>query len=1127
MIDRATSLELFIGRETELDRSGAAYQRGLAKRGGGFYLVSGPAGIGKTWFCQKFLERLSGQECFPLVLKHRFTGGEDLAAVCAGLLRQAVYQRPKDDLAGMLSPFQRSVLGAFLPDVVASPPGPAVTADVSAAAAAWRRWLGEIAGGEDFGLLLWVDDAQLADPPVWDWLAALSRQALAESLPLTVLVCLRLGADAADPGKAGVLAASLREEASFARSEFQCVDLALQPLDGRDLGRLLDRLFGAGFADGQPECARWLQARSGGNPFFAHLLIQAMVGDGSVRRDAGGGWRYVPPSQREQPASIDELVARRVMAALSEPALVGPVRLAVALGDAFPFDDWQQLTALPRADAIDTLLTLQRIGILSDFLIGNEHRVQFAHPLLLEAFRAILPDDEQHDDHQVAAAHYLATGRPIPALDHLIAAGGDAAALGPVVRCAVPEAFAQGSLLAVLAWAESITGIPPQDRAVLLLHAQRAAQIMGRARESLSFFERLAELREHLTPAQEVASRSSASRVLAAADPDRGLAVLDEGLQRCETGAVPAPQHRRELLLHKFYLLEETRRYQEAVAMVDGLLALDPGDGSFAFRVNNTLGMVFLRQGRWDDADRLYRDEVIPAARRAGEMSLGQALENHGAVLTRLCRFAEAEREFDQALEIAERYLQAANIGSVLNARGNIAMRQGRFDQALADKERAAAIAYTLDNRVLLASCLNDIAGIKMEMGRPDGVLELLHRSLRWKESLGNRAGSATTGTNIAICHLRGIGTPVDHAQALEWALRANAALRELDYTANMVDNLATISQAYLGLKQHDQALAYAEQAMDAAGRQATPYNRATALAQKGTVLHALGAAGAGGLLREAAGLFGSIDNRHEQANALSLLAEHLTARGEAGPAREVLQTVRGIYQEMGLDKALAALARRFPGLGGLEPQAVAIAGGGGPADILRIQTLGPFRIWPAGADQPLADRQWGSQLGRQIMAYLLTEGYGGRVGISREKLLREFWGRDSAGGSLRVLLHRLRRNLRCPDAVVYADDGYSFNWELAGVRFDREQMDEHHRKGIALAAEGRREEAREELERAEALFHGDYLDGFDEPWAARARRTLRATRRAILGKLIELCAALERPDAVAFYRNTLAKMKP
>ncbi|MCU0606598.1 MAG: tetratricopeptide repeat protein [Candidatus Edwardsbacteria bacterium] len=1120
-----SGLEHFCGRERELGQLVDAW-RAAPRPHGGICLVSGPPGIGKTSFCYKLLEELPRAGIFPLALKYRLTGVEDVDQVSASLLSQAVLQRPNDNLGEGLSPLQQTVLSMHLPGAGAAVP--AGETDQRTVAAVWRQCLLNIGRREDFGAVVYIDDLHLASGQLWEHLAELCRRALVEQVPLWVWAGLRRTDETADAIRlADDLMASLREQAGFSPGPpYGVFDLRLQSLTERETGQVLDRYFGGGFSAGFPDCGRWLWERSAGNPFYLELLIRACVGQGLVARNDDGAWTYRSGRSGTELGAIDDLIARRVMEGLAEPALARPLRMAVALGDSFLFDDWQRLIGQPRADAIDILLALQRRGILTDFLAGDEHRVQFAHPLLLEAFRGLLPQDEQCSSHADVAAFFGSTDRTVQATDHLIVARAPLTALAPVLRRSLPAAFAQKQPVRILEWTEKIGGLERPDQALLHLYAMKSASSLGKLNEAVRFYDLLDAVREALTPDQDCESRTIASRALAATDPDRAMAVIEEGLALAGADDRGRDKVRKELWLHKYYLLHDMRQYREAIDLSRELLALGAADEEFAFKVNNTLGLIYFYQGRWEEADRLFRDTVVPYARRCPEGVLGQVLENWGAVLARLCRFSEAERQFDQALSIAERHLQAANIASVLNSRGSVSMRQGRYDKALADKERAAAIAYTLDNQVLLASCLNDIAGIKMELGRPDGVLELLHRSLRWKESLGNRVGCATTGTNIAMCHLRGIGTPVDYAQALEWGLRSNAILTELNYTVNLVDNLAAISQAHLGLNQLQSALEYAEQALAAAERQPTPYNRATALAQKGTVLRALGSPGAGEVLSRAAELFGGIDNRHEQANALLQLAEHLLAEGREEAARNALLAVRGIYRELKLDKALAALADRFPGIIGADTPGVAAPRAAGPGCGLRIQTLGPFRVWPAGADRPLSDTQWGSQLGRKIMAYLLTEGYAGRGGIPRDKLLHEFWGRGTAGGSLRVILHRLRRSVSCPDAILFDGDGYRFNWDLSGIRFDREQLDALHRKGMALATEGRREEAREELERAEALFHGDYLEGFDEPWAIRTRRTLRSSRRAILGKLVELCTELERPDAAAFYRDILSKVR-
>lgn len=1127
--DVQTSPEYFCGRERELCRIVDYHRSGIKHRSGGVCLVSGPPGIGKTSFCHKLLEELPRAGLFPLVLKYYLSGSEDSDRVCASLLRQAEHQRPNDDPFEGLSPYQRTVLSAHLPGVVVGGADfPRGEVNPRATAAVWRQCLLDVGRREDFGLVVYIDDLHLAPESLWEFLSGVCRQALVDRVPLWVWAGFRrTGATADAARRADDLMTPLREEAEFTKSlPFTVSDLRLQALTEHETGQVLDRYFGGGFAASYSECAQCLQERSSGNPFYLGLLIRACVRQGLVERDGSGAWTYRADRSGTDLGAIDDLLARRVMEALAEPALARPLRLAVALGDVFLFDDWMRSLNLARTEAVELLLSLQRRGVLADFMIGAEHRVQFAHPLLLEAFRSVLPPAEQRSSHALAAEHFSGSDRPVQATDHLIAAGAPAEAIARTLRDSMPAAFSQNRLSRILAWAEKIDGLAPADQAQLYFYALKSARLMGKVGEAIGYYEKLARYRDSLTAGQDIEARASVSSALFAVEPKRAMEVLEEGLAAHVIGGPAGNAGRETLILHKYFLLADMHLYQQAIALGEDLLALDPENDDLVFRVQNTMGGIFLRQGRWDEADRLLRDLVLPLARRRSEDELCKAMEVHGSVLVRLCRFAEAEDLFTQELDIAEKHARIASVASALNSRGNIYLRQGRYKKALADKERAARIAFTTGNQEQLASCLNDIAGIKMEMGEQAGVIELFQRSLRLKESQGNRAGCATTGTNIAMCYLRGTGTAVDPRRALEWALRANGILRELNYTVNLVDNLATISQAYLALGERSQALDYAGQALAAADRQPTPYNRATALAQKGAVLCALGSPGAEGVLRESAALFGDVGNRHEQAGVLLRLAEQCMALGKTGPAREALLTVRDIYLELKLDPALARLIDRYPDLlgNGARPAPAASAAN---LSGLRIQVLGPFRIWPAGANRPLADKQWGSRLGRRIMAYLLTTGFSARGGIDRDKLLDIFWNDAGAGGSLRVILHRLRKSLNYRDAVLFEGGKYSFNWRLADVRFDREQMETLYKNGLALAGRANHLESWEQLERAEALFGGEYLEDINEPWAMKTRKALRTTRRTILKKLIELSTILERPEAASFYQNKLTSTCP
>ena len=1114
----ATSLAYFCGREREIQQTLEQYRRCVEARNGGFFLVMGPAGIGKTWFCHKLLETISRGGLFPLVLRHRFTGDEELDQLCAGLARQAAHQRPNDDLFDRLGQYARAVLSPHLPELIAVDTG---IGDRCDSGVFWRRWFAETAVAEEHGVLLEWDDIQQASPQVWGWMSELCRTALTERLPLTIVAGLRRSAETSSACRqADDLVQALREERLFLKADdHRAEPIPLPPLTPPEVGQLLDKIFGTGFTDSFPDFLQWLMAKAGGNPFFTGLLVQSSVASEMVVRDPAGNWSYRPlPSSSAN--SIDDLVARRIMDALSEPTLARPLRMAVALGDGFRFDDWQRMLGRTQPEAIELLLALERRNILDDYILGGVHRVQFAHPLLLEAFRSLLPQDEQRACHTAAAELFLSERLYVQAFDQLIAARTTADKLAPLLPAAVEWARAHQQWMRLMQWADAVTGLAPGDRAILLLAALESANLVGRSNDALRLYERMEEVRPALSFEQAMRLAVEAVKAVKHSDPRRALAVLEAALEQCPPEEPGCWDHRKNLLFNKLNLLEETHEYRQALELSRELLGYGPDDPAWTVKICNTVGMIHLRQGDWERADRLFRDEVIPNARRYSEPDLAQSLCNRGAVLVRLCRFAEAQRLFDQALAIADKYMLVAITSRILNSRGNAHLRQGRYRKALSDKERAARIAFATGDRDQLSHCLNDIAGIRMEMGDNEGVIELFRRSLKIKEELGNRAGAATTMNNIAECHLRGIGTPVDCRQALDWALQANAILRELNYSANLVDNLTAISGAHLGLGARGPALEYADQALAAAERQPTPYTKATALAQKAAVLCAIGSDQAEEPMRTAAELFHDMGNRHAQARVLRQLADFLVARGQGFRAREILLSVRGIYLDLKLDRELAGLVDRYPELLGSArpsgPEAAARTAG------LRISVLGPFRVIPAGADQPIADRRWGSKLGRLLLAYLLTVDFTVRQGVERERLLADLWGGAGGGASMRVLLHRLRRSLNRKDAVLFAGGRYSFNWRMPDTWIDREQMEARYKRGLSLAEEGNDEEAWDHLEQAEALFAGEYLEGIDLPWAVKARKSLRTVHSSLLERLAQLSEKLDRSQTATFYRNKM-----
>jgi DNA-binding SARP family transcriptional activator len=180
---------------------------------------------------------------------------------------------------------------------------------------------------------------------------------------------------------------------------------------------------------------------------------------------------------------------------------------------------------------------------------------------------------------------------------------------------------------------------------------------------------------------------------------------------------------------------------------------------------------------------------------------------------------------------------------------------------------------------------------------------------------------------------------------------------------------------------------------------------------------------------------------------------------------------------------------------------------GGTPAPCLRIQTFGELRVWVPGSTVPLGERQWGSRIGKRLFAFLLTVDHHQRIGVERHVLDDGFWPSHPPGGSLHVILHRLRTALGDPGIIVYRAGRYGINWDLPGLTVDLLEFRAQIRAGVDAEQRGDAAGAWRHFASATEAYQGQYLEDFSEPWARQARREASDAHQGVLQRMTELAA--------------------
>jgi DNA-binding SARP family transcriptional activator len=191
----------------------------------------------------------------------------------------------------------------------------------------------------------------------------------------------------------------------------------------------------------------------------------------------------------------------------------------------------------------------------------------------------------------------------------------------------------------------------------------------------------------------------------------------------------------------------------------------------------------------------------------------------------------------------------------------------------------------------------------------------------------------------------------------------------------------------------------------------------------------------------------------------------------------------------------------------------------------LRISALGAFRV--EGSEGSLTG-DWLSQRPGELLRFLVCERH--RI-VPADVIGEAIWPHagTAAPNTVRHFVHALRYRLEpglsdpgCRSTVVCRRGGYGLDPDR--VWFDVDEFERQAVAGAVTLNAGRRRAASEHLERAIALYRGDFMA--DEPyaeWALRERDRLRAVASEVLRGLIQLATG---PDTVR-YLEQLAELEP
>ena len=180
-----------------------------------------------------------------------------------------------------------------------------------------------------------------------------------------------------------------------------------------------------------------------------------------------------------------------------------------------------------------------------------------------------------------------------------------------------------------------------------------------------------------------------------------------------------------------------------------------------------------------------------------------------------LCTKAKeiAERNLAQGPPPALEKKYLSSLASALNNIGYIYNSQGDIPKALEFLHKSLKIKEEIGEKAGIANCLNNIGYIYNSQGDIPKALEFLHKSLKIKEEIGEKSGIANSLNNIGVIY----DDQGDIPKALEFFLKSLKIREEMGEKSGIANSLNNIGEIELKQGRATNALNYGMRGLEMA----------------------------------------------------------------------------------------------------------------------------------------------------------------------------------------------------------------------------------------------------------------------------------------------------------------------
>jgi predicted ATPase/DNA-binding SARP family transcriptional activator len=1110
----------FVGRQNELRFLVGCFDSVLQNQGG-FVLIEGETGIGKTRLVEQFLAKVRSQGA--MVIRGQGYHKEiSPYRLFSEMLRDYFSSINYDtrQLAPLLDNLTVALMEKIVPELAEYIPfdiSRIRTPSMSPREEKQRFYdmllLFFTKLSHRYPLVLDIEDLHWLEPDTLELLRYLISNF--RKSPILVVATSR-GAEAGSSGQTWV--ANLEDQRLVRR-------MRLPSLNAEEVRTLVEDFFDQKLGQGS---LQWFLDYSAGNPLFVNETLKAGTEHGAFFFDEIESLWEIKPEYRErmvEPPTLQSVIDRRLK------GLDGSSRnlLSIAAVAAEKFDpsDLNKLTNLPATQVAATLGDLVDRGLLTKMdrrEPGEEYR--FTHHIVrhyvyqnldpgfkeeYHARWAAMLEKEKDKAQQLQVAEVLGY--------HFSRGKKDRNSVGKSVKYLMEagrkmrEQYCEGQ-------AEQ--------------YYLQAQEILNRLSPSRQKYLRQIGLQQCLGEVQGRMGRSNSA-----------IQSYLEALRLGDHKKLLDNVERAELYRKIGYVYHSISDYSQAVAFYQKAmreLKRKAGDRERMeyITICNLLGLTHAMKGEYSECT-AWSQKAIRLARKREHLSLlEKSYNNLGWVAYSQGKYEEAIGHFNRCLEIQDKVQDKSRLSALKVNLGVIYLNLGQYDKAEDYYLAGLSLAKEMGNLSWKGIIYNNLGVLYKDRGEWDKALSFLERSLRIREQYQDRRGMASALDNLGVTFL----SQGQLEKARQYLERSFEVCKQIG------------AKDILPLIQTDLGMAYfrhgdrtrAEDLVNAALRLADEQSSRLSI---GTSKRTLGqfrlAAGkldeAGELLQESKAVFEQLQSTYQLAQTLQSLgicqarravpASPEARRDLSSESIRTLSRAVEILTGLNFEKRLLLLADDIrqnqleqqlrPVLEEIDRSAshmreskeateepadfIQVGEGGDYLDHLRIYCFGRLRVCRPFETDEIPAKEWGSIKARQILAYLVVQDPK-KVGATRDKLVDAIWPQidpRSLGNTFHVTLSHLRKALKAEKGDYLTSDAgvYRLNWE-GKIWSDVSEFLSCLDSAARFQEEEKQHLMDSEYRKAADLYSSNLLEDFYDDWAEDTREHYREKYNVVFRRLAQ-----------------------